>query len=135
MRKYVGFMHRYISPSSLNAIKKYQEVADVYSLPLTQVALAWVYSRPFVTSTIIGATNLQQLEDNILALNVPIDEELTNLVNQVFRANVDPTKGIFDVVDPNLEYTDPAKLPWGAKDEDVDPELDIIISSRLGGSK
>jgi len=135
MRKYVGFMHRYISTSSLSTIKKYQEVADIFSLPLTQVALAWVYSRPFVTSTIIGATSLQQLEDNILALNIPITEELTNLINQVYRANVDPTKGIFDVIDPNLEYTDPTKLPWGAKDEDVDPELDIIISSRLGGSK
>lgn len=135
MRQYVGFMHRYISPPALEAIQKYQEVADMVSLPLTQLSLAWVYSRPFVTSTLIGATSTDQLRDNILALNIPITDEVTKHINKVYRKHVDPTKGVFEVIDPNLEYIDPSKLPWGAKDEDVDPELDLIISSRLGGSK
>ena len=34
-------------------------------------------------------------------------------------------------VDPNVEYVDPSKLPWGARDVDVDPELDILINQRL----
>ena len=54
-------------------------------MPLTPLALAWVYTRPFVTSTVIGATNKQQLEENILALNVPISEEIAELFNQVHR--------------------------------------------------
>jgi hypothetical protein len=29
------------------------------------------------------------------------------------------------------QYIDPSKLPWGAKDQDVDPELDILINQRL----
>ena len=72
MRQFVGYMHRYISPPAMEAVRRYQAVADIISMPLGALALAWVYSRPFVTSTIIGATSLQQLEDNVMALNMPI---------------------------------------------------------------
>jgi hypothetical protein len=41
-------------------------------MPLAPIALSFVYSRPFVSSTIIGATSLQQLEDNVMALNVMV---------------------------------------------------------------
>lgn len=131
MRQFVGFMHRYISPPATEAVRKYQEVADIVSLPLAPLALAWVTSRPFVTSTIIGATNADQLRDNVFSLNIPINEEISELFNEVYRKHLDPTRGNFEVIDPNLEYIDPSKLPWGAKDQDVDPELDILINQRI----
>jgi aryl-alcohol dehydrogenase-like predicted oxidoreductase len=131
LRQFIGFMHRYISPPSVDAVRRYQEVADMLSMPLGPLALAWVYSRPFITSTIIGATNLQQLEDNVMALNIPVGDELTELINEVYGEHLDPTKGVFEIIDPTLEYVDPSKLPWGAKDQDVDPELDILINQRL----
>jgi aryl-alcohol dehydrogenase-like predicted oxidoreductase len=131
MRQFVGYMHRYISPPAMEAVRRYQAVADSISVPLTPLALAWVYSRPFVTSTIIGATDMKQLEDNIMALNMPIDEEITSMLNAVYRDHIEPTRGVFEVMDPNLEYIDPSKLPWGGKDTEVDPELDILINQRL----
>jgi aryl-alcohol dehydrogenase-like predicted oxidoreductase len=131
LRQYIGYMHRYIAPPAMEAVRKYQGVADVISMPLGALALAWVYTRPFVTSTIIGATNLQQLEDNVLALNVPISDEVAALINEVYRAHIEPTRGVFEVVDPNLDTIDPSKLPWGARDQDVDPELDVLINQRL----
>lgn len=131
LRKYVGFMTRYVSKPALDAVRAYKEVADKISLPLAPLALAWVYSRPFVTSTVIAATSASQLEDNVMSLNIPIDKEVAELVNSVHRKFVDPCKGSNPVVDPNLEYIDPSKLPWGAKDQDVDPELDVLISQRF----
>ena len=131
MRQFVGYMHRYISPPAMEAVRRYQELADSLSIPLTPLALAWVYSRPFVTSTIIGATNLRQLEDNVMALNMPITDDIAAALNAVFRDHLEPTRGIFEVMDPNLEYIDPSKLPWGGKDTEVDPELDILINQRL----
>ena len=115
----------------MEAVRRYQELADSLSIPLTPLALAWVYSRPFVTSTIIGATNLRQLEDNVMALNMPITDDIAAALNAVFRDHLEPTRGIFEVMDPNLEYIDPSKLPWGGKDTEVDPELDILINQRL----
>jgi Aldo/keto reductase family len=88
-------------------------------------------SRPFVTSTIIGATNVDQLEQNIKALNMPISDEVAEMINEVYSSFRDPTKGLFEIIDPTVEYIDPTKLPWGAKDQDVDPELDILINQRL----
>lgn len=133
MRQYVGYMHRYVSPQSISAVQEYKNIADSFYLPLAPLALAYVYSRPFVLSTIIGATSPDQLADNVMALNMaPLSEDLVKEIDAVYRRNIDPTKGKFKVVDPNIEYIDPAKLPWGAKDQDVDPELDILISQRTG---
>ena len=132
LRKYTGFMHRYIAPPCTAAIKDYAKMAESFSTPLTQIALAYVYSRPFVTSTIIGATSLQQLEDNVHALNLlPFSPEILAQVNSLGRKHIDPARGAFDIVDPTLNYVDPSKLPWGAKDQDVDPELDALISQRF----
>lgn len=131
MRQFVGYMHRYISAPAMEAVRKYKKVADTNSIPLAPLALAWVYSRPFVTSTIIGATSLAQLEDNVMSLNMILNDEITDMINDVYRDDRDPAKGVFEVIDPFLENVDPSKLPWGAKDVDIDPELDILISQRL----
>lgn len=130
MKHFVGFMHRYINPLAREAVEHYKGAADTLGLPLAQVALAFVYSRPFVTSTILGATSASQLEDDILALNIPVTDEAFRLLNGVYRRYVDPTKGVFEVLDPNVEYVDASKLPWGSKDEDVDPEMDALINQR-----
>ena len=131
LRQFIGYMHRYISPPAMDAVRKYQEIADSISIPLSAIALAWVYSRPFVTSTIIGATNVEQLEDNVLSLNMVLSDEVIAQINEVHREFPNPTKGVFQVVDPTKPSMDPSKLPWGAKDIDVDPELDQLISARL----
>lgn len=131
LRQYVGFMHRYLSVPANEAVKQYAALAESISMPLAPLALAWVYTRPFVTSTLIGVTNMQQLEDNVMALNMPISPEVAKLIDTIYRGFLDPTRGVFEVIDPNLDYIDPSKLPWGAKDQDVDPELDTLISQRL----
>jgi len=131
MRQFVGYMHRYISAPAMDAVRKYKKVADLNSIPLAPLALAWVYGRPFVTSTIIGATSLAQLEDNVMSLNMVLNEEIADMIEDVYRDDRDPAKGVFEVIDPFLENVDPSKLPWGAKDVDIDPELDILISQRL----
>ena len=131
MRKYVGFMHRYLSDRSIRATKEYKKIADNLALPLSTLAHAFVFSRPHTTSTIIGATNVLQLEENVRALNLPISEEVLDMINRVYIRYMDPAKGVFEVSDPSIEYVDPTKLPWGAKDQDVDPELEILINQRL----
>ena len=53
-----------------------QEAAKAMDRPPAQVALNWVATQPGVTSTIIGATKIKQLEDNLAALNFEIPHEL-----------------------------------------------------------
>ena len=47
------------------AVKEYAALARANGMTPAQMALAWCYSRWFVASTIIGATSLAQLKENI----------------------------------------------------------------------
>ena len=46
--------------------------------------MAWVYSREFVTSTIVGATDIVQLRENIRALNCPVTEPAYEAILKVY---------------------------------------------------
>jgi aryl-alcohol dehydrogenase-like predicted oxidoreductase len=59
------------------------EVAKAISRPAAQVALNWVVTQPGVTSTIIGATRVSQLEDNLAALSFEVPAELRGKLNAV----------------------------------------------------
>ena len=113
-------------------MKAYLAVAEHYALPLAPLALAWVYSHPAVTATVIGATNLDQLRDNVMALNLaPLSKEVLASFEDAHLLHLDPTKGKHAMMDLNHDYDDPSKAPWGSKDSDIDPELDQLISQRL----
>lgn len=60
-----GFGQRYLKPNVNEAVAAYVSIARKYNLQPTQLALAFVRSRWFVSSTIIGATSLEQLQENI----------------------------------------------------------------------
>ncbi|MGE5073422.1 MAG: aldo/keto reductase [Anaerolineae bacterium] len=54
--------------------KRVQEVAKQRGVTGSQVALAWVLSRPYVTSPIIGATKMEHLEQAIAALDIKLTD-------------------------------------------------------------
>lgn len=86
-----GYMVRFQSSLAAEAIGEYKKVADNAGLTLAQLALAWCKSRWFVQSTIIGATNMEQLKENIDAFSVKLDEETLEAVNKVYLRYRDPS--------------------------------------------
>jgi len=78
-----GFSQRYEKPNVAPAVAAYVELAEAHGLTPTQLALAFVYSRWFTASTIIGATSMAQLEENIDAYAVEWSEELETAVQQL----------------------------------------------------
>jgi len=70
---------------SHKAIAAYQEVANQHDLSLTQLALAWLYQFPGVSTTIIGATSIQQLKENIDAYDIVLSEEILAEVDAVIK--------------------------------------------------
>ena len=52
-----------------------ERIAEERGVPMSRVALAWVTSRPAVTSTILGARTLEQLDDNLLSTDLNLTEE------------------------------------------------------------
>lgn len=68
---------RYVkSESGIKATEAYVNVAKKYGLDPAQMALAYVNTRPFMTSNIIGATTMDQLKTNIESVHTKLSEEL-----------------------------------------------------------
>jgi aryl-alcohol dehydrogenase-like predicted oxidoreductase len=74
---------RYNSAQCTEATRLYQEIAHQHGLTLTELALAFVEEQAFVTSTIIGATTLEQLKENIATIDVVLSEEILKAIDEV----------------------------------------------------
>ncbi len=81
---------RYSSEQSTRATKLYQEIATKNGLTLTELALAFIEQQHFLTSTIIGATTMEQLKENIDTINVTLSDEVLQAINDVQAMIPDP---------------------------------------------
>jgi len=84
------FSTRYTGSSAVAAIEKYSALAADMGVTLTQLAHKFVDSRPFVASSIIGATTMAQLSENIAAFDLDWTDELEQAVNDIHLQNPDP---------------------------------------------
>jgi aryl-alcohol dehydrogenase-like predicted oxidoreductase len=73
------------TPAAQEAVKAYMNVAKKHGLDVCQMALAYCYQKDFVTSTIIGATTMEQLKSNIDAQNVTLSAEILKDIEDVNR--------------------------------------------------
>jgi aryl-alcohol dehydrogenase-like predicted oxidoreductase len=83
-------LQRYEKPGAADAIDKYILLAKEFGLDPGQMALAFVNSRPFVTSNIIGATSMEQLKHNIDSVDVSISRELEARINAIHQVHCNP---------------------------------------------
>ena len=74
---------RYSSEQSTNAIKKYLALAKKYDMSLAHLALAFVNQQPFVTSNIIGATTMAQLNENIESIAITLSDEIISEIEAI----------------------------------------------------
>ena len=81
---------RYSSNQSTEAAKLYLEIANKYQLSLTSMSLAFINQQPFVTSNIIGATNLEQLKENIDSIYVSLSADVLKEIEKVHEMIPDP---------------------------------------------
>lgn len=81
---------RYNSLLCEAATEGYVALARKHSIPPAVLALAFVNQQPFVTSTIIGATTLQQLRENIDSINIELDEAVMQEIDAIHRQYQNP---------------------------------------------
>jgi len=82
---------RYSNEQAVKATEKYVALAQRYKLDPTQLALAFVNTRRFLSSTIIGATTLQQLATNISSIDIHLDEQLLADIEQIHQQQPNPS--------------------------------------------
>jgi len=81
---------RYTNPRAERATAAYVELAREHGLDPAQMALAFVSGRPFVTSTIIGATTPAQLQSNLDSANMRLDDEVLEAIEAIHADNPNP---------------------------------------------
>ncbi|MGI9282124.1 MAG: NADP(H)-dependent aldo-keto reductase [Endozoicomonas sp.] len=81
---------RYDSPQSRRAIEAYVQLARDSGLDPAQMALAFVTSRSFLTSNIIGATTLEQLENNLASSELQLSESLLEEIENIHTLQPNP---------------------------------------------
>ncbi|HFV9293046.1 MULTISPECIES: NADP(H)-dependent aldo-keto reductase [Serratia] len=74
---------RYSSAQSQAAIAEYVALAKKHGLDPSQMALAFVRQQPFVASTLLGATTLEQLKMNIDSFDVVLNEEVLQALEEI----------------------------------------------------
>lgn len=72
-------------PQTDLAIREYIELAKRHDLDTCQMALAFVTEKSFVTSTLIGATNMQQLKSNIDSISLKLSTEVKEGIENIRR--------------------------------------------------
>lgn len=83
-------LQRYNNPETRKAADAYTDLAKEHGLEPAQMALAFINSRPFLTSNIIGATNLEQLKTNIDSAEVVLSEEVLKGIEAIHKSQPNP---------------------------------------------
>ena len=82
---------RYSSEQATQATKAYLQLAEDNGLSLAQMSLAFVTQQPFVLSNIIGATTIEQLEENIESIHVELNKDLLAKINAIHARIPNPS--------------------------------------------
>jgi len=65
------------------SVATYKEIAEKHGMTASQLSLAWCYQFKWVDSTIIGATSMKQLKENMAAFEKPLSEEIISEISEV----------------------------------------------------
>lgn len=82
---------RYSNPRAVQATEKYAMLAEDHGLDLAQMSLAFVNTRPFLTSTIIGATTMEQLKNNIDSIELRLSDDVIEGIETIHTEISNPS--------------------------------------------
>ncbi len=79
-----------ITPRIWDAVAAYHDIAQRHGLSLPQMALAWLRTRPFMTSAIFGATSLDQLDVALGSEEIDLSDEILAEISAAYKAHPMP---------------------------------------------
>ena len=87
---FTGYAQRYTKPNVRPATIAYAKLARQHGMTPAQMALSFVYHRWFVTSTIVGATTMLQLKENIAAWDTKLSVEVMHEIESLHLQMMNP---------------------------------------------
>ena len=83
-------LKRYSTPLASEVIEKYYEISKKYNINFAKMSLKFCEIQSFMTSVIIGATQMEQLKTNIESVNVELGDEIIKDINNVHSIYPNP---------------------------------------------
>ena len=81
---------RYLNAHCQQAVDQYVRLARQAGITPSQMALAFINTRPFLTSNIIGATRMSQLHENISSIDVELNDDVLAEINRIHENQPNP---------------------------------------------
>ncbi|MCG3226545.1 MAG: aldo/keto reductase [Candidatus Heimdallarchaeota archaeon] len=78
-----GAQKRYFTEKRWKIHDTVKEIAQSKDVKMTQIAIAWILSKEFITAPIIGANSVEQLEENFASIDIKLDEDEIKRLNEV----------------------------------------------------
>ena len=85
-----GYAQRYNKPGVIHAVKNYMKLSEEFNITPTEMALSFVYHQWFVTSTVVGATSVNQLKQNLKAFKIKLPSELIEKIEIIHLNCMNP---------------------------------------------
>ena len=85
-----NYFTRYSNPQARTATAKYVALSRQYDLTPAQMSLSFIHQQPFVTSTIIGATTIRQLKENLESAHLELPRQLLHEIDAIHEAQPNP---------------------------------------------
>jgi aryl-alcohol dehydrogenase-like predicted oxidoreductase len=74
---------RYSNPQGIAATEEYGALAKAHDLTPAQMALAFINRQPFLTSSLVGATRMEQLVENLAAVDVVLEDTVLEAIEEI----------------------------------------------------
>lgn len=83
---------RFLNDRTRETVQRLQVIAEDLNVPLAALAVAWSKQHDFVASTIIGATTVEQLEENLHGADLHLDQAILRRINEIDEMIPNPMK-------------------------------------------
>jgi aryl-alcohol dehydrogenase-like predicted oxidoreductase len=80
------FMDAFLEEGVLERVDRLRPLADELGVSLAQLALAWCLREPNISSVIVGATTMKQIQENAKASGIRIPDELASRIDEILPA-------------------------------------------------
>lgn len=78
-----NFLERFMQNEHFDKVEKLTKVAGELNISLAQLALAWVLRYDTITSALIGASRPEQIEENIKAVDIKLNDDVLNRIEEI----------------------------------------------------
>ena len=80
------FMDAYLAPEEIAKVDRLKPLAGELRISLPQLALAWCLREPNISSVIVGATTMKQIQENAKASGIRIPDEMASRIDEILPA-------------------------------------------------